>query len=179
MKLSELDTQLADLRMKYIKGIVEDHKWNVTAAAVVLGVRRDALHHILVRADIRRPVKQRNSKSKYTKTRGVSVDDAYLTQRKAETRKQIKSLDEFVCDVRLTRAEVNMLGKLPDIAHMIVDDAAVTAGTWNLEAEVASFERDLLLKCLKQTCGNRKLAAKQLKISYRSMRYKLEQFGIV
>ena len=48
----------------------------------------------------------------------------------------------------------------------------------NLEREVESFERTLILRALERTQGNRTEAAKLLGISFRSMRYRLSKLGI-
>ena len=48
----------------------------------------------------------------------------------------------------------------------------------NLEDLVGALERTLLLKALEKTNGVKKKAAKLLKISFRSMRYRLEKYGI-
>ncbi len=48
----------------------------------------------------------------------------------------------------------------------------------NLEDLVGALERTLLLKALERTNGVKKKAAKLLKISFRSMRYRLEKYGI-
>jgi len=48
----------------------------------------------------------------------------------------------------------------------------------NLEREVESFERTLLLRALERTSGNRTEAARLLGISFRSMRYRLSKLGI-
>ncbi|HEY8370461.1 MAG TPA: sigma-54 dependent transcriptional regulator [Thermodesulfobacteriota bacterium] len=48
----------------------------------------------------------------------------------------------------------------------------------NLEDLVGALERTLLLKALEKSNGVKKKAAKLLKISFRSMRYRLEKYGI-
>lgn len=47
-----------------------------------------------------------------------------------------------------------------------------------LEKLVADFERTLLIKALQQTGGVKKKAAKLLKISFRSMRYRVDKYGL-
>lgn len=48
----------------------------------------------------------------------------------------------------------------------------------NLEREVESFERGIILKALERTAGNRTEAARLLGISFRSIRYRLSKLGI-
>ncbi|MBI1860868.1 MAG: sigma-54-dependent Fis family transcriptional regulator [Deltaproteobacteria bacterium] len=48
----------------------------------------------------------------------------------------------------------------------------------NLEALVADFERALLTKALERTSGVKKKAARLLNISFRSMRYRVDKFGL-
>jgi two-component system response regulator PilR (NtrC family) len=48
----------------------------------------------------------------------------------------------------------------------------------DLEREVEGFERDILLRALERTEGNRTEAARLLGISFRSMRYRLSKLGI-
>ena len=48
----------------------------------------------------------------------------------------------------------------------------------NLEEEVGKLEKRLLLKALQRTNGEMKKAAKLLNIPYRSIRYRLEKYGI-
>ncbi len=47
-----------------------------------------------------------------------------------------------------------------------------------LESLVAEFERTLLIKALQQTGGVKKKAAKLLNISFRSMRYRVDKYGL-
>jgi two-component system, NtrC family, response regulator PilR len=48
----------------------------------------------------------------------------------------------------------------------------------NLEREVETFERGIILRALERTTGNRTEAARLLGISFRSMRYRLSKLGI-
>jgi len=48
----------------------------------------------------------------------------------------------------------------------------------DLEEVMGNFEKDILLRALERTHGAKKKAAKLLNISFRSMRYKLEKYGI-
>jgi len=48
----------------------------------------------------------------------------------------------------------------------------------DLERLVADFERTLLVKALQQTGGIKKKAAKLLSISFRSMRYRVDKYGL-
>ena len=48
----------------------------------------------------------------------------------------------------------------------------------DLEEEVGKLEKHLLQKALQKTNGEMKRAAKLLKIPYRSIRYRLEKYGI-
>jgi len=61
--------------------------------------------------------------------------------------------------------------KLPEF-HEIPDHGI------ELEKIVENFERDLIQKALKKTGGVKKHAAKILGITFRSMRYRLEKYGI-
>lgn len=56
-------------------------------------------------------------------------------------------------------------------------DIITTEGV-NLEEIVENIERDLIEKALKKTGGVKKKAAKLLGISFRSMRYRLEKYGL-
>jgi two-component system response regulator PilR (NtrC family) len=47
-----------------------------------------------------------------------------------------------------------------------------------LEKEVGKLEKQFLLKALERTNGEMKRAAKLLNIPYRSIRYRLEKYGI-
>ena len=47
-----------------------------------------------------------------------------------------------------------------------------------LEKLIAEFERTLLTKALQQTGGVKKKAAKLLNISFRSMRYRVDKYGL-
>jgi two-component system response regulator PilR (NtrC family) len=47
-----------------------------------------------------------------------------------------------------------------------------------LERLTADFERALLVKALEQTGGVKKKAAKLLNISFRSMRYRVDKYGL-
>lgn len=67
------------------------------------------------------------------------------------------------------------------------DHLQVKKGTWDLdipiegidlEALVAEIERTLLLKALDKTHGIKKKAADLLRINFRSMRYRLEKYGL-
>lgn len=59
-------------------------------------------------------------------------------------------------------------------AHKIeIDDKGI-----ELEKLVADFERTLLVKALQQTNGIKKKASKLLNISFRSMRYRVDKFGL-
>ena len=48
----------------------------------------------------------------------------------------------------------------------------------NLEEEVGKLEKQLLCKALKKTNGEMKKAARLLNSPYRSIRYRLEKYGI-
>ncbi len=67
-----------------------------------------------------------------------------------------------------TRGEVPV-PFLPDL----VDGDAVS-----LDAEMDRLEKNMLLKALEKTGGNKTEAAKLLNISFRSMRYRLDKHGI-
>lgn len=57
-------------------------------------------------------------------------------------------------------------------------ELSVTMDGINLEEIVESLERDLIEQALKKTGGIKKKAAKLLGISFRSMRYRLEKYGM-
>jgi len=59
-----------------------------------------------------------------------------------------------------------------------VADVAIPAEGINLEEEVGKLEKHLLLKALERTNGEMKKAAKLLNIPYRSIRYRVEKYGI-
>ena len=48
----------------------------------------------------------------------------------------------------------------------------------DLEKQVEAFEKDLILRALEQSGGNKTQAAKLLNISFRSLRYRLEKLGL-
>ena len=48
----------------------------------------------------------------------------------------------------------------------------------DLEREVETFERGIILRALERTAGNRTEAARLLGITFRSMRYRLSKLGI-
>jgi two-component system response regulator PilR (NtrC family) len=48
----------------------------------------------------------------------------------------------------------------------------------DLEGVIENLEKDILIKALNRTHGSKKQAAKLVNISFRSMRYKLEKYGI-
>jgi two-component system response regulator PilR (NtrC family) len=60
-----------------------------------------------------------------------------------------------------------------NVAQMELPESGV-----DLEALVGSLEKRLLLEALRRTGGVRKEAAKLLRISFRSIRYRLDKFGI-
>ena len=57
-------------------------------------------------------------------------------------------------------------------------ELSVTMDGINLEEIVENLERDLIVQALKKTGGIKKKAAKLLGISFRSMRYRLEKYGM-
>jgi two-component system response regulator PilR (NtrC family) len=70
---------------------------------------------------------------------------------------------------------------LPDLSRAERAAAAgpdLPATGFDLERELESFERGLLLKGLERTGGNRTLAARLLGVSFRSLRYRLSKLGI-
>ncbi len=74
------------------------------------------------------------------------------------------------------------LDTLPEVSTVGRSAAAVApdlpqAG-FDLEREVESFERNLILKALERTGGNRTEAGRLLGITFRSMRYRLSKLGI-
>ncbi|HEY5284554.1 MAG TPA: helix-turn-helix domain-containing protein, partial [Polyangia bacterium] len=48
----------------------------------------------------------------------------------------------------------------------------------DLERHLEEYERTILIKALERTEGNRTEAARLLKVSFRSMRYRLSKLGI-
>jgi len=52
-------------------------------------------------------------------------------------------------------------------------------GPFDLEKGVEEFERQHIIKALEQTKGMKKKAAALLGISFRSLRYRIEKYGIV
>ena len=59
-----------------------------------------------------------------------------------------------------------------------IGDADIPPEGINLEEEVGKLEQQLLRKALKKTNGEMKKAARLLNIPYRSIRYRLEKYGI-
>lgn len=57
-------------------------------------------------------------------------------------------------------------------------DMDIPPGGIDLEEEIGKLEKHLLLKALQRTNGEMKKAAKILSIPYRSIRYRLEKYGI-
>ncbi len=75
----------------------------------------------------------------------------------------------------------------PNLSSYLDDQLPLKKGTLdleiplegiNLEKTVEDFERALLLKALDKTKGVKKKAAKLLHINFRSMRYRLEKYGL-
>ena len=56
--------------------------------------------------------------------------------------------------------------------------AAVADEVLSIKLRVAQLERELIVKALEQTGGNRTQAAKVLEISYKALVYKIRDFGI-
>ena len=59
-----------------------------------------------------------------------------------------------------------------------VPDVDIPPGGIDLEEEVGKLEKQLLLKALQRANGEMKKAAKLLNIPYRSIRYRIEKYGI-
>jgi len=71
-------------------------------------------------------------------------------------------------DLRATQATVPMTGESAHISSLKV---AARAASWRAE-------RELILKALEQTHWNRKRAARELQISYKSLLNKIKQIGV-
>lgn len=56
--------------------------------------------------------------------------------------------------------------------------AAITDEGLDLERHLEEYERTILIKALEKTSGNRTEAARLLRVSFRSMRYRLSKLGI-
>jgi two-component system response regulator PilR (NtrC family) len=71
-------------------------------------------------------------------------------------------------------------GSLPDLGGTPTDttNLELPAGGVDLDRILADYERDFLLRGLKQTGGVRKEAARLLGITFRSLRYRLQKLGI-
>jgi len=65
-----------------------------------------------------------------------------------------------------------------EIKRNEVIDVDIPPGGIDLEEEVGKLEKHLLLKALERTNGEMKKAAKLLNIPYRSIRYRVEKYGI-
>jgi two-component system response regulator PilR (NtrC family) len=65
------------------------------------------------------------------------------------------------------------LGKVVEMPDVDIPPKGI-----DLEEEVGKVEKNLLLKALEKTNGDRKKAAELLNIPYRSIRYRLEKYGI-
>jgi two-component system response regulator PilR (NtrC family) len=65
------------------------------------------------------------------------------------------------------------LGKVVEMPDVDIPPKGI-----DLEEEVGKVEKNLLLKALERTNGDRKKAAELLNIPYRSIRYRLEKYGI-
>ena len=65
------------------------------------------------------------------------------------------------------------LGKVVEMPDVDIPPKGI-----DLEEEVGKVEKTLLLKALEKTNGDRKKAAELLNIPYRSIRYRLEKYGI-
>ncbi len=63
-----------------------------------------------------------------------------------------------------------------DCSEHIADGVVVTEAGLDLEQVVGEFERKIIMDALKKTGGVKKKAAELLKISFRSMRYKLSKY---
>ncbi|HXI54840.1 MAG TPA: sigma-54 dependent transcriptional regulator [Polyangia bacterium] len=78
-------------------------------------------------------------------------------------------------DGRITADALPELSPRPAPAAGVPDLPAVG---FDLERELESFERGIMLKALERTDGNRTEAARLLGISFRSMRYRMSKLGI-
>jgi two-component system, NtrC family, response regulator PilR len=74
----------------------------------------------------------------------------------------------------VTRASLPDLGGTPTDASKL----ELPAGGVDLDRILAEYERDILLRALKQTGSVRKEAARLLGITFRSLRYRLQKLGI-
>ena len=94
-----------------------------------------------------------------------------------EVNKEINTLQDFekemeAIGVDMPPEEID-LGKVVEMPYVDIPPEGI-----DLEEEVGKVEKKLLLKALKRTNGDRKKAAELLNIPYRSIRYRLEKYGI-
>ncbi|HBR17737.1 MAG: Fis family transcriptional regulator [Deltaproteobacteria bacterium RIFCSPLOWO2_12_FULL_43_16] len=83
--------------------------------------------------------------------------------------------------VALENTSIILTDSLPDyIVHKKAVDVSVCprAETSNLEKTIEDYEKAIILDALKKSGGVKKKAAELLGLSFRSMRYKLDKYGI-
>lgn len=124
---------------------------------------------------------------KYAKEHGKSItgitSEAMRLLEKYNYPGNVRELENII--ERGVALEQGRLLSAQSLPHFILEErkagssvADIPPGGLDLEEVVGEFEKNLLIKALERTGGVKKRAAKLLNISFRSMRYRLEKYGL-
>ena len=90
----------------------------------------------------------------------------------------VRELKNILKQASLMSDGIIMYEHLPDYIKRAAPVIKETSFDKNLEELVADYEKELILQALEKAKGVKKKAAEILGISFRSLRYKLEKYGI-
>jgi two-component system response regulator AtoC len=93
----------------------------------------------------------------------------------------IRELENFAKKIIAVGDPTLALGNLrtiPSTEPMMADDGHISSLKAAARAASRRAERELILKALEQTHWNRKRAARELQISYKSLLYKIKQIDV-
>jgi DNA-binding NtrC family response regulator len=117
--------------------------------------------------------------------RNIRFDPAaYKLLKKYAWPGNVREVEHFIerllvlCDAnKIDKAMIlELFGK--DMFGVHVEQQTATRSKISLDDEKASFEKDLIVKTLQQTHGNKLQAAKLLNLTRQNLRYKLKKYGI-